>query len=105
MLFGTGSAILLASGKNELDIIVDYLKQFDGFKVNVEGHTDNTGNSQINQILSEKRAISAKNYLVSKGIDGTRLSTAGIGQSKPIAENKTAEGRKKNRRVQFSIVE
>lgn len=105
VLFGTGSAILLASGKKELDIIVDYLKQFDGFKVNVEGHTDNTGNPQINQILSEKRAISAKNYLVSKGIDGIRLSTAGFGQSKPIADNKTAEGRKKNRRVQFSIVE
>lgn len=105
VLFATGKAVLVATGKKELDIIADYLKTYTGFNVLVEGHTDNTGDEKLNQKLSEARAESAKKYLVSQGVDGSRLSTVGYGESMPIADNKTAEGKKKNRRVQFKIVE
>ncbi|MCU0404882.1 MAG: OmpA family protein [Chitinophagaceae bacterium] len=105
VLFSTGSAVLVATGKKELDIAVDYLKQFQGFKVKIAGHTDNTGNPKSNKTLSEKRAVAAKNYLVSKGIDADRLITEGLGDTMPVADNKTSAGRKKNRRVEFSIVE
>ncbi len=105
VLFSTGKAVLVASGKKELDIIADYLKTYTGFNVIVEGHTDASGDAKLNQKLSEDRAKSAKNYLVSKGIDADRLSTVGFGESQPIADNKTAAGMKKNRRVQFKIVQ
>jgi outer membrane protein OmpA-like peptidoglycan-associated protein len=105
VLFNTGSATLIANGKTELDIIVDYLKTYQGFNVKISGHTDNTGNDKINQPLSEKRAEAAKTYVVSKGVDAGRITTEGLGSTKPIADNKTAAGRKLNRRVEFSIVE
>ncbi len=105
VLFSSGKAVLVASGKKELDVIVDYLKQYTGFNVMAEGHTDNTGDEKFNQTLSEKRAAAAKDYLVSKGVDASRIATSGKGESEPVADNKTAEGRKKNRRVQFRIVE
>jgi outer membrane protein OmpA-like peptidoglycan-associated protein len=103
VLFATGSAVLVASGKKELDKAVEYLNNYKMVNVNIEGHTDNTGNAQLNQKLSENRAAAAKKYLESKGIDGGRMTTEGFGASKPIADNKTAEGRKKNRRVVFTI--
>jgi outer membrane protein OmpA-like peptidoglycan-associated protein len=105
VLFATGSATLIASGKKELDIIADYLKQYQGFAIRLEGHTDNTGNAKLNKTLSEKRANAAKTYLVSRGVDESRLTTEGFGDTQPIADNKTADGRKKNRRVHFTIVE
>jgi OmpA-OmpF porin, OOP family len=103
VLFSSGKATLVATGKKELDIIVDYLKQYTGFNVTATGHTDNTGDAKFNQTLSEKRAAAAKDYLVSKGVDASRISTEGKGESDPIADNKTDAGRKKNRRVQFRI--
>lgn len=105
VLFASSKAVLVASGKKELDVIVKYLAEFTGFNVTAEGHTDNTGDEKFNQTLSEKRAAAAKDYLVSKGVDANRITTSGKGESEPIADNKTAEGRKKNRRVQFRIVE
>jgi outer membrane protein OmpA-like peptidoglycan-associated protein len=105
VLFASSKAVLVASGKKELDIIVKYLADYTGFNVLAEGHTDNTGDEKFNQKLSEGRAEAAKAYLVSQGVDANRITTSGKGESDPIADNKTAEGRKKNRRVQFSIVE
>jgi outer membrane protein OmpA-like peptidoglycan-associated protein len=105
VLFATGSTVLVATGKKELDIIVDYLNQYTGFKVSIEGHTDITGNPKLNQKLSEGRAVSAQKYLISKGVEADRLSTIGYGDTQPIADNKTAAGRKMNRRVHFKIVE
>jgi outer membrane protein OmpA-like peptidoglycan-associated protein len=105
VLFSTGKATLVARGKQELDILVPYFVENTGVNVTIEGHTDNTGNAALNQKLSEQRAAAAKAYLVSKGIDASRMTTIGYGATKPIADNKTAEGRKMNRRVHFTIDE
>ena len=72
--------------------------------IEVGGHTDNTGNADKNQKLSEKRAAACVDYLVQKkGIAASRLTSKGYGQDKPIADNKTPNGREKNRRVEFVI--
>jgi outer membrane protein OmpA-like peptidoglycan-associated protein len=76
-----------------------------GVKVKIVGHTDNIGSKKYNDRLSEKRAESVKSWLVSKGISSTRLTTAGVGFSEPIATNDTPEGRAKNRRIEFHVVE
>jgi outer membrane protein OmpA-like peptidoglycan-associated protein len=71
----------------------------------VEGHTDNVGNAAYNKDLSARRAASVVRYLVGKGIAPSRLVAAGYGFEQPIASNKTALGRAKNRRVAFTILE
>jgi outer membrane protein OmpA-like peptidoglycan-associated protein len=74
-------------------------------KVRVEGHTDSIGSDTYNQKLSEKRANAVKDYLVGKGIEASRLEAVGYGESRPIADNKTAAGRAQNRRTEFNVVE
>jgi outer membrane protein OmpA-like peptidoglycan-associated protein len=69
----------------------------------IGGHTDNQGNSIANQRLSEARAKAVYNFLVKKGISASRLSFVGYGDTNPVADNGSAAGRSKNRRVQFSI--
>lgn len=73
-------------------------------KVKIQGHTDNIGNASENLLLSRERAKSVRDYLVSKNVSTNRLSHEGFGQSKPIADNKTEEGRAKNRRTEFVIL-
>jgi outer membrane protein OmpA-like peptidoglycan-associated protein len=68
-------------------------------KLSIEGHTDNVGKDDYNQTLSEQRANSVRAYLLSKGIDESRLIAQGFGETQPIADNKTAAGKAKNRRV------
>ncbi len=81
------------------------LKENPQIKVEIAGHTDPAGTEKANQAISEKRALSAKKYLVDKfGIADNRLMTKGYGATKPIADNKTDEGRSKNRRVEFRII-
>jgi len=70
-------------------------------KIGVEGHTDNVGNPKSNKTLSDERAMAVVASIVAQGIDPKRLSAAGHGQDKPIADNKTEEGRAKNRRVEL----
>ena len=74
-------------------------------KIEIGGHTDNTGDDVRNQLLSESRAQAAKNYLISIGCNADLISAVGYGKSKPIADNKTAEERRKNRRVEVRFVE
>ncbi|HOJ29726.1 MAG TPA: OmpA family protein [Spirochaetota bacterium] len=102
--FELGSAEIQPSSYPELDKIVEILKQ-KKVDVRIEGHTDDIGEAAFNQLLSEKRAESIKNYLVSKGLDPKRFQTVGYGESKPIADNKTEKGRAQNRRVEFLIIE
>ena len=86
-----------------LDEAASQLNASPGRSVSVAGHTDSVGTEAYNQALSERRAASVKDYLVSKGVDGSRLSTAGFGESNPIASNDTADGRALNRRVELNL--
>jgi outer membrane protein OmpA-like peptidoglycan-associated protein len=72
-------------------------------KMSIAGHTDNTGKPEKNQSLSVARAESVKKYLVSKGVNESRLTATGFGQDQPIADNTTASGKAKNRRVEFKV--
>ena len=72
-------------------------------KVTVEGHTDSIGSDAYNQKLSEKRAQTVYNYFTSKGVDASRLTAVGKGETSPVADNKSDEGRFKNRRVELHV--
>jgi OOP family OmpA-OmpF porin len=74
------------------------------WKIKIVGHTDNVGSDASNLELSKKRAIAVSNYLVTKGVDASKITTDGKGESMPIATNDTPEGRDKNRRVEFTIL-
>lgn len=87
-----------------LDSVGLVLEEFDQTFVEVAGHTDSSGPSDYNQELSERRAASVADYLVSRGIDRQRLITVGGGENYPIATNSTAAGRAQNRRVELTIV-
>ena len=82
------------------------LKENPKFKVEIGGHTDSVGSEKANQKISEKRALSAKKYLQDKfNLPDDRLMVKGYGATKPIADDKTKEGRSKNRRVEFRIIQ
>lgn len=103
--FGTGSAEIDKNSEPLLDQIAQALEGNASVKkLRIEGHTDNTGDDTTNEKLSEERAKAVKAALTKRGVDGDRLETAGIGESKPIAPNDTPGGRQKNRRVEFIIL-
>ena len=87
-----------------LDQVADFMKRHPDVKVLISGHTDSMGSDAYNQSLSERRAKTAADYLVSKGIERSRMTTKGYGESRPIDTNETDEGRQHNRRVEFTIV-
>lgn len=97
--FVTDSAEITPQGRLVLDSLVDGLKRRAGTKLEVRGHTDSVGSEAYNLALSQRRADSVKAYLVSKGLNGDDLTTAGLGEMMHIATNDTAEGREQNRRV------
>jgi outer membrane protein OmpA-like peptidoglycan-associated protein len=104
--FEEDSAVLVDRSKKLLDEVVQALTDHPEVKrIVIEGHTDSLASPKHNQKLSEQRVASVKAYLVGKGIDDKRLKTKGFGETKPIADNKTEEGRAQNRRVDFKIVE
>jgi OOP family OmpA-OmpF porin len=86
-----------------LDEAASILNANPGSSVNVTGHTDSVGTDEYNQGLSERRAMSVRDYLVGKGVDGSRLTSSGAGESSPIAGNDTADGRALNRRVELNV--
>lgn len=104
--FKTGSAQILP-GKDSEEVLQAVLKVLTGHpeikKVHVEGHTDNVGNADKNKKLSSDRAASVVKWLTAHGVDKARLESAGFGQERPIADNKTEDGRRANRRVEFRI--
>jgi len=101
--FETNAAVLQAISNNELDALVRYLKTTLNAQILIEGHTDNTGTTAQNNLLSLQRANAIGDYLVQKGIAANRIQRKGLGSSMPIADNKTAAGRAKNRRTSFTI--
>jgi len=104
ILFDTGKASIKAESTAVMVDIITILKEYPTAKFTVEGHTDSVGSAKLNQGLSEKRALSVKEFLVEKGIDEFRLSAIGYGEDKPIATNNTRAGRKQNRRVEINLV-
>lgn len=104
ILFATGSFKLLRQSYKSLNEVVQILKDNPTYKLEIDGHTDNTGKQEKNQVLSENRAKSVADYLKTKGIaEEARLVSTGFGQDKPIADNKKATGRAKNRRVEIRV--
>jgi outer membrane protein OmpA-like peptidoglycan-associated protein len=101
--FETGSSVIRTRSYPILDKVADILKRYPGYKVRIGGHTDSVGSSATNQALSEKRAEACYNYLLNKGIPAARMSHAGYGEEQPIADNRNAAGREKNRRVEFDV--
>ena len=102
--FVTGSATLTAAAKKELDKAARILNdQYPQLKVEIGGHTDNTGKADFNQKLSQKRADAVKAYLEKKKVDGSRLTAVGYGQDQPIGDNATKAGKAQNRRVEFTV--
>jgi OOP family OmpA-OmpF porin len=99
--FDTNSAQLRKTAYPKLDDVVGFAAKYSDAKLVVGGHTDNRGSKAYNQKLSERRAAAVKAYLVKKGVAAERISTQGYGFDQPVADNKTAEGRAKNRRVEI----
>lgn len=104
VLFDTAKATIKPESFSVLDEIVTFFNKYKNSRFTVEGHTDSQGNKVSNQKLSERRAQAVKDYLISKGVDASRLESRGYGQEKPIATNKTAEGRKLNRRTEINLI-
>ncbi|MBX7095584.1 MAG: OmpA family protein [Flavobacteriales bacterium] len=104
IFFATGLATLTKESNAELDRLVKLLKDVPKLKIEISGHTDNVGSESMNQKLSEDRAKSVVDYLVSKGIDKGRLTAKGYGSTRPVATNNSAEGRQQNRRTEFEIL-
>jgi outer membrane protein OmpA-like peptidoglycan-associated protein len=101
--FDTNKSTLTATAKTNLDKLISVFKEYADTNIMIYGYTDSTGSAEYNLKLSQERATSVKNYLVSKGLASTRFSTSGMGIADPIATNDTPEGRSQNRRVEFAI--
>lgn len=105
VVFVSGSDEITESSKSTLDRVADTMIKNDDVNVEVAGYTDDRGESDFNQALSQKRAESVKAYLVSSGVAANRMTAKGYGEDAPLADNSTAAGRDKNRRVELHIIE
>jgi OOP family OmpA-OmpF porin len=104
VLFDFDKAVIKPEGKSKLDDISNKAKGVNLEVVIAIGHADSVGSDAYNQRLSVRRAESVKAYLVSKGLEGNRVYTEGKGEKQPVADNKTADGRAKNRRVEIEVI-
>ncbi len=102
--FDFDKSVLKAEGKAKLDDLVGKMKAINLEVIIAVGHTDSVGTDAYNQKLSVRRAEAVKAYLVSKGVEKNRVYTEGNGEKQPVADNKTAQGRSKNRRVEIEVV-
>ena len=104
LYFNTGSSSLDANSMNQIENVAAIMKAYPKVNILFRGHTDNTGSAEGNKSLSASRALSVKNKLVEMGVASGRINTQGMGSVDPIADNTTAEGRAKNRRIDVSVV-
>jgi OOP family OmpA-OmpF porin len=102
--FEPGSAQLTAAGQQVLEALLPVLQQFNTRRIEVVGHTDSDGSRERNLALSQARADAVKDYLVGRGVLATRIQTAGAGPDRPVADNRSAAGRTRNRRIEFRVL-
>ncbi len=103
--FASGKATIRNKSRGALSKVVETLEKYPEIRLEISGHTDDTGSKDLNMELSQSRADAVKDYLVDKGIDGERLETKGYGPEVPVADNKTKAGRAKNRRIEFKVIQ
>ena len=104
ILYATNSSTLNAASRSSLDKFATSLQNNPDTEVRIYGHTDSSGSDAINNPLSQRRAESVYNYLLSKGVSGSRIESQGFGSSQPVADNNTAAGKSQNRRVEVFIL-
>lgn len=105
IFFEHNSFVLKPESYHDLQKVADLLKEYTQMKIEIGGHTDSWGSNSLNQKLSEDRAKSVQEYIVSQGISADRVTYKGYGEENPIESNRTEKGRSQNRRVEFTIVE
>ncbi|HYU43485.1 MAG TPA: OmpA family protein, partial [Vicinamibacteria bacterium] len=103
VLFDFDSAQIRPDAERTLAEVAEVIRGFPKRPVRIEGHTDSVASDDYNQKLSERRAASVRAWLVGKDVEGARLAPRGFGEAKPVADNGTAEGRQRNRRVEVII--
>ena len=101
--FSRASADLTGDSSATLDVLAEIANACPDFRIEIAGHTDSEGTDERNQRLSDRRATSVAQFLAKAGVDGNRLTAVGYGASKPVADNASAEGRAKNRRIEFTV--
>lgn len=102
--FALNQASIKPSFSNTLESVSLVLKEFDKTIIQIEGYTDSSGSQSYNQLLSEKRAGSVRNFLLNQGVESNRTRATGYGEQRPIASNDTSSGRAQNRRVELSLI-
>ena len=103
ILFETNSATLQSAAKTNISKLSVILNKYPDTNILVTGHTDSDGTEQYNQTLSESRAKSVSDYSMSQGINSSRLSLIGLGETEPVASNESADGKQLNRRVEIAV--
>jgi OOP family OmpA-OmpF porin len=105
VFFDFNKNILTEADLKELPKAVVFVKKYPGAKIRLDGYTDSIGTDEYNMKLSERRATAVKDYLIKEaGVDSSKITAVGHGEADPVADNKTPEGRAKNRRVEISIL-
>lgn len=103
LLFATGESTLTSATKANLNELAVTLKKYEDTKILVEGHTDASGGDELNMRLSKERASSVAGYIIGLGVDASRITTQGYGETMPVASNETTAGKQANRRVEMAI--
>jgi OmpA-OmpF porin, OOP family len=103
--FDTAKVALRPESLVQLDVVADFMKHRKSAHIEISGHTDTVGKAKANQVLSAKRAQACRGYLISKGIDSSRITAVGFGGTRPVAPNDTEENRQKNRRIEVVEVQ
>jgi outer membrane protein OmpA-like peptidoglycan-associated protein len=105
IFFDFGKYTLQDNSMPELAFLVNYLTQNPGLRIEIQGHTDDVGSEQDNLALSQNRAEAVRKYLLTQGVAATRIEAKGYGESQPVADNESEEGRARNRRTEFKVLE
>jgi len=103
--FESNSSELTSGSSESLDKVVNAMNEYDQLRIEIQAHTDNSGEAAYNLSLSEKRANSVRDYLIAKGVAANRMAVKGFGETQPIADNSTRDGRATNRRVELKVID